>query len=380
MPRVKISEYTAKSLLISNYQGLQLTETPSVSQISRHFPGNNLVVKVDQGIKKRGVQGLVALNLSPKEIPPLIKSWSKRGWSQFLVEPMIEHGQGGERYLALERVRDGWQVSYLSAGGIDVEQSWSNLETFIWNPKQDHLKLPVLHTYLSKLIPALEKNHLVFVEMNPVLVRQNKVIPLDLAVEQDSASPTALPMVQDRSVSPLEQKIASLDARTPASLKFRLLNPGGAIWMLLSGGGASLVLADEVADLGLGQELANYGEYSGAPSTEDVYLYTKYILEAMLSRPSTINHKPLTLIIAGGVANFTDVAKTFRGIIQALDEKKPELLKHKVKVYVRRGGPNEVKGLKLMSDFLSEAKLLGAVYGHQVPLTKIISDLKERLL
>jgi ATP citrate (pro-S)-lyase len=170
--------------------------------------------------------------------------------------------------------------------------------------------------------------------------------------------------------------VAELDAATPASLKFKLINPEGRIWMLLSGGGASLVLADEVADQGMGKELANYGEYSGAPTDDDVYAYTKIILKQLLSSKSTTNK---AIVVAGGVANFTDVAKTFKGLIRALDEQKSELVKYKVKVFVRRGGPNEIKGLKMMKDFLSVSQLLGSVHGHADPLTLVVNEVKEYL-
>jgi succinyl-CoA synthetase beta subunit len=182
--------------------------------------------------------------------------------------------------------------------------------------------------------------------------------------------------IEDSGKTEVERKVAELDASTPASLKFRLINPEGKIWMFLSGGGASLVLADEVADQGMGKELANYGEYSGAPTDDDVYAYTKIILQALLE--STLDG-PRAIVVAGGVANFTDVAKTFAGLIRALDEQKTELARAKVKVFVRRGGPNEVKGLKMMEDFLIRSKLLGSVHGHDVPLTHVVTEVKEYL-
>ena len=170
--------------------------------------------------------------------------------------------------------------------------------------------------------------------------------------------------------------VMELDDSTPASLKFKLLNPDSSIWVFLSGGGASLVIADEVADQGMGKELANYGEYSGAPTDEDVYSYARIILNQLLLSK---NKKPKAIIVAGGVANFTDVAKTFRGLIRALDEKKQELVKARVRVFVRRGGPNEERGLKMMSDFLKKSKLLGSVHGHVDLLTVVVREVKEYL-
>jgi ATP-citrate lyase beta-subunit len=172
-----------------------------------------------------------------------------------------------------------------------------------------------------------------------------------------------------------ELAVAKLDLNTPASLKYRIINPDGAIWMLLSGGGASLVLADEIADLGMGKQLANYGEYSGNPSREDTYLYTKTLLQDLLKSFSVKK----VLIIAGGVANFTDVKKTFLGVIDALEEVKVALKKQQVKVFVRRGGPNQEAGLKLMRYFLEKAGILGAVWGPEEELTKPIQNLELRI-
>lgn len=373
MSRQKISEFTAKTVLYPlfklDFNGLAITAGTPVSTIAKHFGDTNLVLKVDQGIKKRGKLGLVKINLSPNEIPRITEEWAKLGWSNFLVEPVYEHSSTAEHYLSLTRSRVGWTINYSQAGGVDIESNWDSITS----------NLPTkIETFLNNvLIPQLDAHHISFLEMNPILVRDEKIIPLDMAVEVDSAG-TDLPMLPDRVLSDSEQMVATLDEHTPASLKFRLINPKGKIWMLLSGGGASLVLADEVADLGLGNELANYGEYSGAPSDDDVYSYTKIILKQMLE-PTSFQPGPHALVIAGGVANFTDVKKTFSGIIRALNEQAKELAKAKVKVFVRRGGPNELDGLTAMQSFLSTTNLLGKVYGHDVPLTQVVSDVQEYL-
>ena len=58
-----------------------------------------------------------------------------------------------------------------------------------------------------------------------------------------------------------------LDGKTGASLKLSILNPKGRIWTMVAGGGASVIYADTVGDLGYADELGNYAEYSGAPNT-----------------------------------------------------------------------------------------------------------------
>jgi len=53
------------------------------------------------------------------------------------------------------------------------------------------------------------------------------------------------------------------------------------------------------------------------------------------------------LIIGGGIANFTNVAATFKGIVTALQEFQTRLMEHNVSIFVRRAGPNYQEGLRL---------------------------------
>ena len=111
--------------------------------------------------------------------------------------------------------------------------------------------------------------------------------------------------------------IKELDSKTGASLKLTVLNPKGRVWTMVAGGGASVIYADTICDLGYAGELANYGEYSGDPNTEETYHYTKTILDLM-TREKDPEGK--VLLIGGAIANFTDVAKTFKGVVMALKE------------------------------------------------------------
>lgn len=65
------------------------------------------------------------------------------------------------------------------------------------------------------------------------------------------------------------------------------------------------------------------------------------------------------LIIGGGIANFTNVAATFKGIIRALKQYQQGLQQHKVRIFVRRAGPNYQEGLKAM-------RLLGETLGVEI--------------
>lgn len=55
------------------------------------------------------------------------------------------------------------------------------------------------------------------------------------------------------------------------------------------------------------------------------------------------------LIIGGGIANFTNVAATFKGIVKALLQYQVKLVEYKVSIFVRRAGPNYQEGLRSVS-------------------------------
>jgi ATP-citrate lyase beta-subunit len=167
-----------------------------------------------------------------------------------------------------------------------------------------------------------------------------------------------------------EEYIKRLDEQTGASLKLTILNRKGRVWTMVAGGGASVIYADTVCDLGFSKELANYGEYSGDPSKEFTYLYAKTILELATKEK---NPKGKVLLIGGGIANFTDVAKTFEGIIQALQEYAAKIKRNNIKIFVRRGGPNYREGLENMRRAGNELGLDIEVYGPQTHITRIVS-------
>lgn len=369
MARVPISEYDAKRLLFPSQLVFSATSRTTASELKVFFGSVPLVVKVDEGVKKRGKQGLVQVGVDAKGVIGAIRKWSD-SWSRFLVEPVIEHTSTEEKFLALSRGRAGWLALVADEGGIEIESHWDRVRSV--DPDK-----------YAALTQTLDKYHIATLEINPLLVRGREIIALDAAAEIDDAAlnlgdviSAGISPVPDRTKGNAERQVAVLDAATPASLKLKIVNPDGAIWMLLSGGGASLVLADEVADLGFGGELGNYGEYSGAPSEDDTYAYTKIIIDAMLGSKVA---KKKALILAGGVANFTDVAVTFRGVIRALDGKKAALKKSGVKVFVRRGGPNEEKGLNNMREFLTSAGLLGSIHGHETPLVRVVTEAGDYL-
>lgn len=186
----------------------------------------------------------------------------------------------------------------------------------------------------------------------------------------DAGPPMEFPAPFGREMSKEEAYIAELDAKTGASLKLTILNSKGRVWTLVAGGGASVVYADAIASAGFASELANYGEYSGAPTESQTYHYAKTVLDLMLRAPQHPEGK--VLFIGGGIANFTNVAATFKGVIRALREVAPMLIEHKVNIWVRRAGPNYQEGLKNIKNVANELGLSMKVYGPDMHVSGIV--------
>ncbi len=378
MARVKISEYRAKKLILGTaYTGLSFADPAEVSWNT----SERYVVKVDQGIKKRMKQGLVAVDVGAKDIAKTISIWKQKGFSKFIAEPLVAHAPAEERYLSLERVREGIRVLYAAEGGIDIEEHPEAVRKMViaagdsGSDAARTLGLP--ESFFVHLLEVFQANYFGFLEINPLVMQGESIYLLDAAVLVDSAAQFFVKgawgeddIPEEVRTHPAEAAVAALQQTTPASLKLRVLNPDGSLFFLLSGGGGSIVIADEAALLGRGDQIGNYGEYSGAPTREETYLYAKEILALMLASKA----KKKALIIAGGVANFTDVMKTFAGIIDALSECAAELKKQGVRVFVRRGGPNEKAGLAAMKDFLEKNDLLGSVHGSDAVITLAIDE------
>jgi ATP-citrate lyase beta-subunit len=376
MSRVKISEYRAKKILLGDtYEGMQLHTGDTVK-----LPSGRWVCKVDQGVKKRYKQGLLAIDKSAAEFQTAMEGWSTKGFSQFLVEPLLPHEQNEEQYLSLERIREGVRMLHAKDGGVDIEEHPEAVQTYVIendaNTADIAGKSGVPEKFLADLYESFNKNFFAFLEINPLVVQGGKAYVLDAAALVDSAGEfftknwSEDDIVKSRSTHDAETRVETLAATTPASLKLTVMNPDGSLFFLLSGGGGSIVIADEAEIEGAGKMMGNYGEYSGGPTREETYLYAKEVIRLMLDSKS----KKKALVIAGGVANFTDVKKTFLGIIDALTESAEEMRKGNVKVFVRRGGPNEAAGLELMSAFLEKEGLLGSVHGSDIVITKAIEE------
>lgn len=369
MPRVKLTEFRAKKLLIGDaYRGFQIRDDALGAAPKVPLWGRNerYVVKVDQGVKQRFKKGLLFLDQSAADVPKAIAVLKKKGYARFLIEPFSPHDAADEQYLSLERVQGGIRILKAKTGGVDIESHPETIEASLYTG------IGTLDPFLTHAVRVFEENFFSFLEINPLVC----TTPLDAAVLVDSSAAffaddwSEDDIVESSIRYPAETRVAELQKTSPASFKLTVLNPNGSLFFLLSGGGGSIVIADAAALQGCGKEIGNYGEYSGGPSREETYLYAKEVIELMLHSKA----KKKALVIAGGIANFTDIKATFSGIIDALSEARTKMRKAGIKIYVRRGGPNEQEGLSLMRAFLEREKLLGAVYGSDAIITRAVED------
>ena len=113
-----------------------------------------------------------------------------------------------------------------------------------------------------------------------------------------------------------------------------------------------------------GGKPANYTEYSGNPPSEKV----EKLARIVMSKPNLSG-----LLVAGVIANYTNIAETMKGLIVALKEVKP-----KYPIVVRRAGPFAEQARDMLMEVSKEYGLDIHYFDETIPLTKaaeIIVDL-----
>lgn len=361
-----------------------------------------LVAKPDQLVKRRGKHGLVLVGKSLDESMAWIQGKAQADttiegltgrFDHFVIEPFVAHEAKDEFYVCILSLRDGDQILFYEEGGVEVGDVDAKAHRMLV-PTGTEPSVDAVVAALLKGVPAAQRHvvaqfvllllqfyndyNLGYVEINPFVVKDGVVRVLDMAAKVDETAhfesaekwgALSFPAPFGKTMLPEERYIHELDSKTGASLKLTILNASGLVWTMVAGGGASVIYADTVVDLGFGHELANYGEYSGDPSETLTFEYANTILTLMTrdERPNKV------LIIGGGIANFTNVADTFKGIARAIERHAQMLRARNVRIFVRRGGPNYQEGLQMMKLLGLRLQVSLDVYGPETHLTKICS-------
>ena len=368
MARVAITEYAAKKLFLGDaYTGVSITSENVAEAVKTLDDKANFIVKIDVGIKKRGKQGLIRLNVAAKDVAKAAEELFALGHDRCVAEVMVPHEESDEKYISVDVHRDGAQLLYSEKGGVSIEDDPDSVKNTLIPRAQMLTSEPTLEIKgvpLSSLLQTMQHYHFSFCEINPYILDGETFLPLDMAVEIDSSKEGKLPewaqahVLHKKVASPQEAEVLKQDARTQSALNLHTLNADGSILTLFSGGGASLVALDSLVAQGLQDNVINYSEYSGAPTRDETHAYVSTLLEVLFASKA----KNKVVLIAGGVANFTDVMATFQGIVDAFSENVEMLKKQDVYVCVRRGGPNQEKGLAHLRDFLDTEKIPNDVH------------------
>lgn len=348
---------------------------------------SKLVVKAHEAIGSRMKLGLVKVGLdlsaARKASEEMLgKELNGMKISQVIISELIAHKE--EFYLAVKSVREGAELLLASVGGIEVESNWEKVKRIAiplgTDPTRDQLlKLAKeagfkealagkMADFALKLYQCYDQEDGTYIEINPLVTRDadGELVALDAVTMVDGdarfrhpdwnftfASEFGRPYTND------ERAIMEIDSRIKGSVKFIEI-PGGDTALLPAGGGASVYYADAV--LALGGKIANYAEYSGDPPD--------WAVEALTEKVCSL--KGIKRIIVGGaIANFTNVKKTFAGIINGFRKAKAEGKLEGVEIWVRRGGPFEKEGLAAMKALEAEGFNIH-VYDRYTPLTDII--------
>lgn len=363
-----------------------------------------LVVKPDQLIKRRGKLGLIHVNGDFASVQNWVQQRmnkevevgrAKGRLRHFIIEPFVKHSQEEEAYVCIYSHRNGDTILFHHQGGVDigdVDAKALRLEVPIdYKPSEEEVtkallsqlpknKQSVVARFICSLYNVYVDLYFTYLEINPLVVTGGQVYILDLAAKLDATAEfvckqkwgdVTFPPPFGRDATDEEAYIAELDSKSGASLKLTVLNAKGRIWTMVAGGGASVIYSDTVCDLGGASELANYGEYSGAPTEQQTYEYAKVILGLMTRSEKHPDGK--VLIIGGGIANFTNVAATFKGIVKALQEFRERLVEHRVSVFVRRAGPNYQEGLRVMKEVGRTLGVPVHVFGPETHMTAIVA-------
>lgn len=315
-----IREYDGKRILfdemcksIPAFEGrsqklaLVTPETSPAELLKKHpwLQTERLVVKPDQLFGKRGKHGLLCIDvdwpttwawIAERMNKPTTLGKATGNLTHFLIEPFTPHAEAEEYFLAIHPEQEEDILYFSLHGGIDVDENWDKVfQTRV--PVLAHideitLNLPELGARRGAVIAFIKTLHRFYaeagfnyLEINPFTFSGDTIVPLDLVAKMDDTASfecrkiwgeLEFPAPFGAVYTPEERFIKALDAKSGASLKLTILNPKGRVWLMVAGGGASVIYTDTVCDLGYSRELANYGEYSGNPTTEGTYQYPKF--------------------------------------------------------------------------------------------------------
>ncbi len=368
-------------------------ELSKLGHVNDWMKQSQLVAKAHEALGSRFKLGLVKVGLDLTGAVAATKDMIGRQVgsimvSQVIVSEMIAHKE--EYYCAVKSTREGSEILVANCGGIEVESNWDRVKRLCLDvgqtPSHEALEklakeagftgalVKKMADFAGKMFSCFDSEDAQYLEVNPVVTRASdgELVALDAVTLLDGDAKFRHPDWNfafaaefGRAYSKQEEEVMAVDSKIKGSVKFIEI-PGGDTAMLPAGGGASVYYSDAV--VARGGKLANYAEYSGDPPDWAVEVLT----EKVCSLPGIKN-----IIVGGAIANFTDVVKTFGGIINGFRKAKAEGKLKGVKIWVRRGGPREKEGLDAMRALKDEGFDIN-VFDRNTPLTDIVDKALQK--
>ena len=368
-------------------------ELTKLGQVNEWMKQTKLVAKAHEALGSRFKLGLVKVGLELNAAVAATKDMIGRHVgsitvTQVIVSEMIAHKE--EYYCAVKSTREGSEILVANCGGIEVESNWERVKRLTLEvgeqPTNEALEklakeagftgalAKKMAEFAGKMFTCFDSEDAQYLEVNPVVTRASdgELVALDAVTLLDGDAKFRHPDWNfqfaaefGRAYSKNEMEVMAVDSKIKGSVKFIEI-PGGDTAMLPAGGGASVYYSDAV--VARGGKLANYAEYSGDPPDWAVEVLT----EKVCSLPGIKN-----IIVGGAIANFTDVKKTFGGIINGFRKAKSEGKMKQVKIWVRRGGPREKEGLDAMRALKDEGFDIN-VFDRNTPLTDIVDKALQK--
>lgn len=397
---MNLYEFEGKNLFkkhgISVPRGVVVRREDTVKNVLGVLNVQNVVVKAQVLSGKRGKNSGIRFCSNVEDVENAVHElFNTNIRGQYVAAVRIEEKLdiAEEHYLSITYDTNAKQpvLIYSSQGGVDIEDVEENkILKILLDIRHPTLTLPLAGEGSIGSPPAKGELEGVFqqlwscfltedtriVEINPLVkIRDGRFVAADAKVALDDDA-----FYRHKEWETLEPRTMLGRLPTERELAVKKIDEGenyyrgtagkyiemhGDIAILFSGGGASIANMDALIQQGL--QPANYTEYSGNPPREKVYELAKIVL----SKPGLRG-----LWIAGGVANFTNIGETFHGIVAALDEIKPTY-----PIVVRRAGPFEEDGMRLMRECGERNGLVMKLFGKETSMsetTKVLADMVKK--
>ena len=376
---MNLYEYEGKKLFekynINTPQGVVVKRGGDFVDEYNSLDVEDVVVKAQVLSGKRGKNGGIRFCSSSKEVDQACNDlFDMEIRNQYVsavrIEEQIDIDE--EHYLSITYDTEIKQplLVYSTEGGVDIESvSEEKIQKIPLDVRAEKLDLDI--PFVQKLWCCFRGEDARLVEINPLVktssgewvAADSKVALDDDAFWRHKEREFEPRTMMGRPPTEREVEVVKVDEGSYRGTAGKYIEMDGSIGLLFSGGGASISNMDALKKVGL--EPANYTEYSGNPPREKVYELSKIVL-------SKSNLKGLW--IAGGVANFTNVKETFLGIVDTLDELQPDY-----PIVVRRAGPYEDEGLKLMQECAQRNDLEMKLFGKDTAMSKTASILSNMI-